>query len=186
MPPFHHIGYWVSDLDEAVDTAVRTLGVGPFLVHPHVRFQSFTLQDGTQIDDPAYFDHTAAFAAWGPIVLELGQVHSAEPALAEAYGLAGEPARAATGVLRASRVGHVSWIVGDLEAESERLEQLGCRLIHTASLGAVSVAWHEGGALFPHPIEVHRAGAPILGMHARLRSLAEGWDGNKPLRPMGG
>lgn len=166
MPSLHHVGYWVEDLDQAVERAVQTLGVGPFLVHQSIRFSSFDLADGTKITDPSYFDHSAAFAVWGPVVLELGQVHSIDPELADAYGIPSEG------------VGHVSWVVPDLDAESARLTGLGCRLIHTASLGEVQVAWHDGGPLFPHPIEVHRAGAPILGMHARLSALADGWDGS--------
>jgi catechol 2,3-dioxygenase-like lactoylglutathione lyase family enzyme len=172
MSGFHHLGYWVDDLDAAVERAVRTLGVGPFLVHRHVAFETFTLADGTAVTDPAYFDHTAAFAAWGPVVLELGVVHSVHPDLTAAYGI------------RTGALGHVSWVVDDLEAESDRLEELGCALIHTASSGAVNVAWHRGGPLFPHPIEVHRAGPPILGMHARLTGLAADWDGSDPLRPI--
>jgi len=176
MTAFHHLGYWVDDLDAAVERAIRTLGVGPFAVHRHVAFEAFTLADGTAVTDPAYFDHTAAFAAWGPVVLELCDVHSIDPALAEAYGIVpGGPT---------SALGHVSWVVEDLEVESARLEDLGCALIHTASSGAVNVAWHRGGPLFPHPIEVHRAGPPILGMHTRLATLAKDWDGTEPLRPI--
>jgi catechol 2,3-dioxygenase-like lactoylglutathione lyase family enzyme len=171
--PLHHVGYWVDDLDDAVDRAVRTLGVGPFLVHRHVAFQSFTLADGTAMTDPGYLDHSAAFAAWGPIVLELAEVHTAHPDLVAAYGI------------RTGGVGHVSWVVDDLGAESARLQALGCPLIHTASLGAVNVAWHDGGPLFAHPIEVHLAGAPICGMHDRLSALADGWAGSEPMRPMG-
>jgi methylmalonyl-CoA/ethylmalonyl-CoA epimerase len=172
----HHLGYWVEDLDAAVEHATKTLGIGPFLVHRHVAFDAFTLADGTTVTDPAYFDHTAAFAAWGPVVLELGVVHTVHPDLAEAYGIrTGRPDH---------ELSHVSWVVEDLEAESARLESLGCALIHTASSGAVNVAWHRGGPLFPHPIEVHRAGPPILGMHPRLTALAEGWDGTDALRPM--
>jgi catechol 2,3-dioxygenase-like lactoylglutathione lyase family enzyme len=172
--PVHHVGYWVDNLDEAIDRAVRTLGVGPFLVHRNVRFDTFTLANGTEVTDASYFDHTAAFASWGPIVLELGQVHAADPQIAAAYGI------------RTGDVGHVSWVVDDLAAESKRLDGLGCQLIHTAALGAVSVAWHDGGELFPHPIEVHRAGPPILGMHARLTALSQDWDGSQPMRPMQG
>jgi len=168
----HHVGYWVPDLAEAVRRACRDLGVGPFLVHEHVRFDAFTLADGTEISDPAHLDHSAAFAAWGSIVIELAQVHTVDPELAAAYRISTD------------RVGHVSWIVEDLAAESARLEAAGCPLIHTAATGAVAVAWHEGGPLFPHPIEVHRAGPPILGMHARLSALAAGWDGRDPMRPM--
>jgi methylmalonyl-CoA/ethylmalonyl-CoA epimerase len=170
MPALHHVGYWVEDLDQAVERAVQTLGVGPFLVHRSIRFSSFHLADGTEITDPGYLDHSAAFTAWGPVVLELGQVYSIDPGLAAAYGMP------------SAGVGHVSWVVPDLDVESARLAGLGCRLIHTASLGEVRVAWHDGGPLFPHPIEVHRSGGPILGMHARLVALADGWDGSHPQR----
>ena len=170
MPALHHVGYWVDDLDQAVERAVQALGVGPFLVHQHIRFAAFTLADGTEITDPGYLDHSAAFAAWGPVVLELGQVHDIDPDLAVAYGIQGDG------------MGHVSWVVPDLEVESERLTGLGCHLIHTAALGEVQVAWHDGGPLFPHPIEVHRAGGPILAMLPRLTALAGGWDGTHPQR----
>lgn len=172
--PVHHLGYWVDDLDEGIDRAVRALGVGPFLVDEHVRFDEFTLADGTRIEDPAYLDHTAAFAAWGPMVIELAVVHTVDPWLAHAYGLG------------KGGLGHVSWVADDLAVESARLEAQGCRLLHTASSGAVAVAWHDGGALFPHPIEVHRAGAPILGMHGRLAALAADWDGRDRRRPIRG
>jgi methylmalonyl-CoA/ethylmalonyl-CoA epimerase len=170
MPALHHVGYWVENLDQAVERAVQTLGVGPFLVHRDIRFGSFTLADGTEITDPGYLDHSAAFAAWGSVVLELGQVHRIDPELGAAYGIP-----------RAG-VGHVSWLVPDLDAESARLAGLSCRLIHTAALGEVQVAWHDGGPLFPHPIEVHRAGGPILAMLPRLAALAAGWDGTHPQR----
>ena len=79
MTGLHHIGYWVDDLDMAVERAIRTLGIGPFLVHRHVAFDAFRMADGTAITDPAYFDHSAAFAAWGPVVLELAEVHTVDP-----------------------------------------------------------------------------------------------------------
>ena len=172
MSGLHHVGYWVRDLETAVDSAIRTLGVGPFLVHRHVTFSSFRYADGREVTDPAYFDHSAAFAAWGPVVLELAEVHSVDDELAGRYGI------------RYDGVGHLAWLAGDLGAESRRLEAAGCPLIHTASSGEVSVAWHEGGPLFPHPIEVHRTGRPILGMHARLTALAREWDGRDPMQPM--
>ncbi len=168
----HHFGYWVPDLAAAAEQAARTLGIGPFLVHRHVTFDTFRMADGTEISDPAFFDHTAAFAAWGPLVLELAEVHSVDPGLAAAYGIGFD------------RVGHVSWVTEDLAAEGARLTAAGCRLIHEAVSGAVHVAWYDGGSLFPHPIELHRAGAPILGMHGRLTAAARDWDGRDLLRPI--
>src|SRR6185369_559811 len=128
----------------------------PFQVIPHVSFESFELwQDGVA-ESTVVFDHSAAFAAWGPIVLELGHVHAADERLAAAYGLG------------SSGVSHVSWIVDDLAAESERLVGLGCRLINTARSGPINVHWHDGGPLFPHPVELHQRNDVIAGMHDRL------------------
>ena len=172
MNGLHHIGYWVPDLSAAAEAMARTLGIGPFLVHRHVSFDSFRLADGTEITDPAFFDHSAAFAAWGPIVLELAEVHSVDDGLAAAYGIAFD------------RIGHVSWVTDDLAAEGARLEAAGCRPIHRAVTGAVQVAWYDGGSLFPHPIESHQAGPPILGMHGRLAAAARDWDGKDLLRPI--
>jgi catechol 2,3-dioxygenase-like lactoylglutathione lyase family enzyme len=168
----HHVGYWVPDLAAAAEQAARTLGVGPFLVHRHVSFDVFRMADGTEITDSAFFDHTAAFAAWGPIVLELAEVHSVDDDLAAAYGIAFD------------RVGHISWVADDLAAEGARLVAAGCRFIHEAVSGAVHVAWYDGGSLFPHPIELHQAGPPILGMHDRLTAAARDWDGEGLLRPI--
>ena len=68
-------------------------------------------------------------------------------------------------------VSHVSWVVADVKAESARLARLGCRLINTARSGPIDVAWHHGGPLFAHPVELHRRNDVVDGMHARLLAL---------------
>ena len=55
--------------------------------------------------------------------------------------------------------------------------------IHEAVSGAVHVAWYDGGTLFPHPIELHRAGPPILGMHARLTAAGPRLGRPRPAPP---
>jgi len=159
MRDLHHVGYWVDDLDAAMRRWGRDLGVGPFEVIEHVPLDEFVFTvDGKHYED-VVFDHAAAFAAWGPVVVELNQVHAIDDRLAAAYGVA------------PGAVSHVSWVVPDVAAESARLERLGCRLINTARSGPVTVAWHGGGPLFPHPIEVHRHNDVIAGMHDRLVAL---------------
>jgi len=142
MRSLHHVGYWVDDLDSALKQWGQDLDVGPFDIIPHMTFDSFVLTvDGQQYRD----------------------VHAIDDRLAAAYGSgAGGPA----GV-----VSHVSWVVPDVEQESTRLARLGCRLINTARTGPISVAWHDGGPLFPHPIEVHQHNDVIAGMHDRLTAL---------------
>src|SRR6185437_11152936 len=127
----------------------------------HIAFEEFVFAAGRARDD-VVFDHSAAFAAWGPVVVELGQVHAVDDRLAAAYGVA------------PGAVSHVSWVVPDVEQESARLARLGCRLINTATSGPISVAWHEGGPLFPHPIELHQHNDVIARMHDRLVALRAG------------
>src|ERR1700733_3035445 len=159
MRPLHHIGYWVDDLDAAMKQGTRDLGVGPFQVIAHVPLEDFVLiVDGRRYDD-VVFDHAAAFAAWGPIVVELNQVHEIDDRLAAAL----DPTPGA--------VSHVSWVVPDVRAESARLARLGCRLINTARSGPIDVAWHDGGPLFGHSVEIHQHNDVIDGMHARLVAL---------------
>jgi len=159
MTSLHHVGYWVDDLDSAQEQWGQDLGVGPFQVIEHVPFDSFVLTVGDQHYDDVVFDHAAAFAAWGPVVVELGQIHAIDDRLAAAYGVV------------PGAVSHVSWVVSDLEQESARLARLGCRLINTARSGPISVAWHDGGPLFPHPVELHQHNDVIAGMHERLVAL---------------
>ena len=174
MPVIHHVGYWVDDLGSATARWSQDLGVGPFQVIEHVSFDSFVLTvDGHDCDD-LVFDHSAAFAAWGPVVVELDQVHAIDDRLAAAYGVV---AGVVPGVVPGSvpgAVSHVSWLVPDVAEESARLAGLGCALINTARSGPVSVAWHDGGALFPHPIELHQRSDVMTGMHQRLCALRAG------------
>jgi catechol 2,3-dioxygenase-like lactoylglutathione lyase family enzyme len=155
----HHVGYWVADLDSAMKQWTRDLGVGPFEVIEHVTFEHFVLTVGEKTHEDVVFDHAAAFAAWGPLVVELNQVHAIDDRLAAALS----PIPGA--------VSHVSWMVPDVTEESARLTRLGCRLINTAVSGPVTVAWHEGGPLFGHPVELHQRNDVIAGMHARLLAL---------------
>jgi hypothetical protein len=159
MQGIHHVGYWVDDLSSAQEQWSRDLGIGPFDVIEHVPFEEFVLTAGGQPHPDVVFDHSAAFAAWGPIVVELGQVHAIDDRLAAAYGVA------------PGTVSHVSWVVPDVAQESARLVRLGCRLINTARSGPISVAWHDGGPLFPHPIELHQYNDVIASMHDRLVAL---------------
>jgi hypothetical protein len=148
---FHHIAYWVDDLDVAMEQATELLGVGPFRVIEHVDLGDFRFQ-GT----PAVLDHSAAFAQWGPIMLELSQVHDAQPAaLRDALGVA------------PGAVSHTSWWTNDLEGETEHLELNGCALI-TTSVGGAVANWFTGGPLFAHPIEIHQPTAGVKGMWASL------------------
>jgi catechol 2,3-dioxygenase-like lactoylglutathione lyase family enzyme len=152
----HHIGYWVDDLAAAVAWAESVLGAGPFTVVEHIG-----LGEGFRFrGEPAVLDHSAAFGQWGPVILELGQVHEVTPELA--FEL-----RVGHG-----NVSHVAWTTPDLDIEAAELAGAGCPLL-TTSRAVAWADWFEGGPVFGHPIEVHQPTAPVLGMWAGVRAAAD-------------
>lgn len=150
----HHIAYWVEDLETAKTQATALLGVGPFVTIEHVGLGEFRF-DG----QPALLDHSAAFTQWGPVILELNQLHDVQP----------EGLRVALGVANGA-VSHTSWYTDDLAAESGHLIGSGCALL-TTSVGGAVANWFSGGPLFAHPIEIHQPTPPVSAMWA---SLADG------------
>jgi Glyoxalase/Bleomycin resistance protein/Dioxygenase superfamily len=150
---FHHIGYWVEDLGVAMEQATALLGVGPFRVIEHVDLGDFRFEG-----EPAVLDHSAAFAQWGPIILELNVAHDVQPAaLRDALGVA------------PGAVSHTSWYTDDLTEEGEHMTHNGCALL-TTSVGGAVANWFSGGSLFAHPIEIHQPTAGVLGMWSAVRA----------------
>jgi catechol 2,3-dioxygenase-like lactoylglutathione lyase family enzyme len=166
--PFHHVGYVVDDLEAAAARLSAATGAGPFLAIEHV-----PLTEATFRGEPCHYDHSTAFAQWGPIIVEISQIHAAEPLGLRDFMAAG----------RHPAVGHVAWLVDDLDAESARLSAAGMPVVHTGSSGPVRANWHDGGPVFGHAIEVHRSGPELLGFYELIAGEARGWDGSRPLRP---
>ena len=153
MRGLHHIGYWADDLDAAMAQARRVLGVGPFQVLEHVDLGDFRFRG-----EPAVLDHSAAFTAWGPVLLELNVLHDAAPAaLRDALGA------------RPGAVSHVAWTTGNLSLERQHLARAGCPLL-TTSVGGAVADWFAGGSLFGHPIEVHQPTEGVLSFWQSLRA----------------
>ncbi len=167
MTKIHHIGYVVEDLETAIPRAIATLGTGPFFLIEHMTFDETTYRGA-----PASYDHSSGFAAVGELLVELTQVHGAEPPeLREALG----------GTLG---IGHVGYVVDDQAAEVARLEAQGLRPFHTGKTGPASAVWLESDWL-GHHVEVLQSAPPLLEFYASIRAAADGWDGSEPIRRRG-
>jgi hypothetical protein len=161
----HHVGYVVGDLRAGVERFAGDFGAGPFFAMEHIAFDEVTFEEA-----PAVYDHSSAFGVWGPILVELTQVHDARPrGLARALTAPGGGA------------GHVAWLADDLGVETARLERAGLRRFHTGRTGPVAAAWFQGPP-FGHPVEVLQLSEPLLGFYAHVRAAADGWDGAEPFR----
>jgi catechol 2,3-dioxygenase-like lactoylglutathione lyase family enzyme len=170
MPVIHHVGYVVEDLRSGIDAFARDFAAGPFFVMEHLEFDEVTYDGG-----PAVYDHSSGFGAWGPILVELTEVHDAHP-----------PGLAAALTAPGAGIGHVAWLADDLEAETARLRAAGLTPFHTGRTGPASAVWFDGGATFGHPVEVLQRRDEILGFYAMVRSAADGWDESEPYRVMTG
>jgi len=169
VPVIHHVGYVVEDLRSGVERFAAATGAGPFFAMEHMVFDEVTY-DGR----PAVYDHSSAFGAWGPILVELTQVHDAQPA-----GFADTLTAPGAGI------GHVAWLADDLAAESERLQACGLTPFHAGRASPASAVWFTGGSVFGHPVEVLRRAPEIERFYALVRAAAEGWDGSaEPFRVM--
>ena len=164
----HHLGYFVDDLEAAAQHFAVTLGAGPFLSLGHVPQHNSTFR-GETVD----YDHSTAFGQWGPILLEISQIHFAEPPSLREFFLGG-------GVT--PRIGHVAWLADDLDAESDALANEGLPLVRTGGSGPVQTRWHDGRSLLGHSVELLRRSPEILAFYDSVRSASVGWDRRRPLR----
>jgi catechol 2,3-dioxygenase-like lactoylglutathione lyase family enzyme len=179
MPPepirhrlLHHFCYVVDDIPTAVDRWVEATGAGPFFhLGDHVTFEE-TLLEG----EPCVFDHGSAIGRWGPIFLELMQLHELTPGLAS---------RVHSGAAGGGKVGHIAYVVDDPAAESERLEAAGMPKFLQLRQGPIRIAMHDA-PLLGHAIEVHENTDAIHELFALIAAAAERWDGSEPLRSMPG
>jgi hypothetical protein len=166
LPRFHHLGYVVNDLHRDVPRFAAATGAGPFYAMEHIPFDEVTFSGR-----PARYDHSSAFGAWGEILVELTQVHDAQPAgLRDAL------------VSPGAGVGHVAWLAESLDDEVARLETAGLVPFHAGRTGPVEAVWFDGRPLLGHPIEVLQLRDELLGFYSMVRDAAKGWDRSAPLR----
>lgn len=170
MPEIHHVGYVVADLQRGTEHFARAFGAGPFFGMEHLEFDEVDY-----LGEPVLYDHSSAFGQCGPILVELTQVHDAQP-----EGFRDALAKPGGGV------GHIAWLVESLPDEVARLTAAGYTPFHSGRTGPASAVWFDGGELVGHPIEVLQRRDELLHFYATVRAAADGWDGSDPLRILTG
>ena len=103
------IAYAVPDAKVAAVEWARRYGAGPFVLQQHIQ-----LKDVIYRGNPSQFDHSSAFGQWGEIMVELMQDHNTGPSVVRDMYAVGE-----------AGLHHVSFMVDDLDAATERLVEAG-------------------------------------------------------------
>src|SRR6185312_9273908 len=110
LRPVHHISYVVADLPAAIDWWIKTLGAGPFF-----RMEDMQLDEAEYLGEPCVFDHSTAFGQWGPIAIELQELHDVQPT----------PLAKLVSGNDGAGINHAAFVADDPVAESARLEEMG-------------------------------------------------------------
>ena len=106
------IAYRVDDLEAACHDWAQKVVAGPFLVRHHLPVIA------THNGEPAIYDHSAAFGQWGPVMLEIIQIHECEPASMREVLEHEEP----------GQINHYACFVDDLNSASAALISQGIPL----------------------------------------------------------
>lgn len=161
------IAYRVDDLEAACHEWAQRVGAGPFLVRPHLAVTA------THDGQPAVYDHSAAFGQWGPVMLELIQLHECEPASMRE-------------VLEHDRSGapnHFACFVDDLEAASAALIEQGMPLtMSLVSSSGMEVRFHDARHVVGGVLELYVGTPHLQGFYDKVASMADGWDGSDVVR----
>ena len=163
------IAYTVPDLEAACREWAERVGAGPFLIRPHLSVVA------THNGEPAIYDHSAAFGQWGPLMLELVELHECSPApLNEAFRHSAP-----------NEVNHYAYFVEDLDASSAALEEQGFPLMmELISSSGMRVHFLDGRSTIGGLIEIYVGNEHLRAHYARVAELAQDWDGSDPVRSM--
>ncbi len=163
------IAYRVPDLEAACHEWATKVGAGPFLVRTHLPVTA------THNGQEAIYDHSAAFGQWGPVMLELVQLHECEPASMRSvieHDLPGQ-------------VNHYACFVDDLQAASDALIAQGMPLtMAITSSSGMTVHYHDARELIGAVLELYVGTEHLRAHYDRVAALARDWDGSDVVRYM--
>jgi hypothetical protein len=163
------IAFTVPDLEAACREWAERVGAGPFLIRQHMQVNA------THDGEPAIYDHSAAFGQWGPLMLELVELHECSPA----------PLNDAFRHSAPNAVNHYAYFVEDLAASSAALQEQGFPLMmELVSSSGMQVHFLDGRSTIGGLIEIYEGSEHIRAHYAKVAELARGWDGSDPVRYM--
>ena len=170
------IAYRVDDLEAACHAWAEAVGAGPFLVRRHLPVEA--RHDG----QPAIYDHSAAFGQWGPLMLELIELHECEPAaMREVLEHDGSGPRAVGPI--GQQVNHVACWVDDLEAASAAMVERGMPLtMALTSSSGMEVRFHDARSTIGCVLELYVGTEHLRGFYATVAAGAVDWDGSDVVR----
>lgn len=163
------IAYAVPDAALFAARWAATTGAGPFFVRPHIE-----VVDVTYRGEPGVFDHTSAYGQWGPLMLELVEVHSPAP-------------NVVTDVLgdRPSGLHHLAFWVDDLDSAIATLARRGHpEALRARTPGGVEFRFVDATEHLGHMLELYEPTDRLRRFYAMVADASHGWNGDDPVREL--
>ena len=160
--PVMQNAFVVDDLDATLDHWTKKMGVGPFYVFSHVKFQEIHFRG-----KPSTVDITAAIGYWGDVQIEFIKQHNDEPSIYREF-----QSRGRTGMQ------HMGVMTSHLDEDLGRLAQLGITPVQWGCMPSgmrfayVNSDLHPGGM-----IELIEAVPAITDFFNIMKDAAAKWDG---------
>lgn len=159
---FMQVCWVVPDLRAAIDSWVRTAGVGPFFWFDGVPFT-----DGHYRGQPAEFPRIiAAMAQAGEMQIELVSQANDDPGVFRDLFAPGE-----------FGLHHMAIICKDYEAERDAYMEGGAALAWEGVTGSSRTSWVDTSPALGFMIELLEPSASRSAWFAHMREAAESWDG---------
>lgn len=167
LGPARQNGYVVPDLDAAIEGWLG-VGVGPWIVYPHIPIDDFAYRGAAGKPDVSI-----ALANSGPLQIELIAPHDEAPSLYRDF-LDANPA----GGLQ-----HLGYWVDDYDDVRQRCLDLGWKVGHNGSIMSGRFAYFDtefhGGTI----MEIAEMNEQRRSGFARIEQLADEWNGiDRPVR----
>ena len=153
MSGIAQVAHGVADPATAATRWEERHGAGPFVVSPHIE-----LLDVVHRGRPGTLDHSSAYGRWGNVMVELIEVHDAEPA--ELFDLV----RTDAGGLH-----HVAVFADDLDAAAARRAELGhAEVVRASTSHGVRFGWFDARHDLGHLVEVYERHPLLTGFYEQL------------------
>ncbi len=156
----------VEDLDAALGHWINKMGVGPFYVFEHIKFQEIFFRG-----EPSTVDMTAAIAYWGDMQIELIKQYDAKPSIYRDFTSKG-----------LSGMQHMGVITEHMDEDLKRLKLLGIVPVQWGSMPTgMRFAYVSSDALPGTMIELIEPVPAIAEFFQSMKTAAAGWDGSNPI-----
>ena len=151
-------------VDDVVAAAQRWVarGVGPFFVIEHIELRNVRVRG-----ESGTFDHSSAYAQWGPLMVELICQHDsgAEP------------------IVGGSGVHHIAHFVDDFGTAAASLSaQHAQEALYAETPAGMPFAFYDARDERGHLIEIYERTERLGRFYEMVRDASLGWNGADPIR----